>query len=236
MALTECKECGTQFSTQANACPKCGAKKPANKKSGCLLLIVGFLSIGFLAQVLAPSSLSKQSVQSSGVTNGMLADSVLEKRGKADSIKQTGQDDNGLLVEWQYPDETYLMARRLQDGIEAYRVIKITQQSSQAQVKPAQKDETGRSSACDISDPEKTYHKLQEMVKYDRAAEEPVFITIKPEFWPILKDDPSQRRQLMQGIVNIDGCLVGRSRNLYLFDPNSNMIGRASSSNGIQMM
>lgn len=63
---------------------------------------------------------------SAAVTIGTLADSVLARRGKAASVKQVGRDDNGLLVEWQYPDETYLMARRLQGGIEAYRVIKIT--------------------------------------------------------------------------------------------------------------
>jgi hypothetical protein len=49
----------------------------------------------------------------------------LEKRGKAISVKQVGRDENGLLAEWQYPDATYLMGRRLQGGIEAYRVIKI---------------------------------------------------------------------------------------------------------------
>ncbi|MFH0727989.1 MAG: hypothetical protein V2B19_16805 [Pseudomonadota bacterium] len=61
------------------------------------------------------------------VTMGMIADTVLERRGKAISVKQIGSDEKGLLVEWQYPDATYLMGRRLQGGIEAYRVIKITQ-------------------------------------------------------------------------------------------------------------
>ncbi|MBL8497662.1 hypothetical protein ABF87_13130 [Nitrosomonas sp. JL21] len=62
------------------------------------------------------------------VTIGTLADTVLERRGKAISVKQAGRDENGLLVEWQYQDATYLMGRRLQGGIEAYRVIKITPQ------------------------------------------------------------------------------------------------------------
>ncbi len=62
------------------------------------------------------------------VTIGMIADTVLERRGKAISVNQVGSDENGLLVEWQYPDATYLMGRRLQGGIEAYQVIKITQQ------------------------------------------------------------------------------------------------------------
>ena len=74
------------------------------------------------------SSQSSRSISNAGqpVTMGMLADTVLERRGKAISVKQVGRDENGLLVEWQYPDATYLMGRRLQGTIEAYRVIKIT--------------------------------------------------------------------------------------------------------------
>lgn len=72
----------------------------------------------------SPSSKSETKTKQT-VTIGMLADTVLERRGKAISVKQIGRDENGLLAEWQYPDATYLMGRRLQGGIEAYRVIKI---------------------------------------------------------------------------------------------------------------
>jgi len=64
------------------------------------------------------------------VTIGTLADTVLERRGKAIAVKPIGRDENGLLVEWEYPDMTYLMGRRAQGGIEAYRVIKITPRKS----------------------------------------------------------------------------------------------------------
>ena len=60
------------------------------------------------------------------VSLGTLADLVLELRGKAISSQQVGSDEYGLLVEWEYPDVTYLMGRRVQDGVDAYRVIKIT--------------------------------------------------------------------------------------------------------------
>ncbi|MBU4288498.1 MAG: hypothetical protein KKI12_10055, partial [Proteobacteria bacterium] len=83
------------------------------------------------AKLEKPATSSSQSSKSVAngrqlVTMGMLADTVLERRGKAISVKQVGRDENGLLVEWQYPDATYLMGRRLQGAIEAYRVIKIT--------------------------------------------------------------------------------------------------------------
>jgi hypothetical protein len=57
---------------------------------------------------------------------GTPADTVLELHGKAISSRQVGRDENGQLVEWEYPDVTYLMGRRMQNGIEAYSVIKIT--------------------------------------------------------------------------------------------------------------
>ena len=60
------------------------------------------------------------------VVVGTLGDAVLEWRGKGLSSRQVGRDEHGLLVEWEYPDATYLMGRRLQGGIDAYRVIKIT--------------------------------------------------------------------------------------------------------------
>jgi hypothetical protein len=57
---------------------------------------------------------------------GTPADSVLEWRGKPLAISQVGTDDDGLLVEWQYSDQTYLMGRRSVGGVEVYRVIKVT--------------------------------------------------------------------------------------------------------------
>jgi hypothetical protein len=64
--------------------------------------------------------------QATSVTIGTLADMVLALRGKSISTRQVGRDEYGLLVEWEYPDAIYLMGRRVQGGIEAYRVIKIT--------------------------------------------------------------------------------------------------------------
>jgi hypothetical protein len=69
---------------------------------------------------------STAATKSLGVKIGTPADTVLELRGKGISSRQVGRDENGLLVEWEYPDVTYLMGRRVQNGIEAYRVIKIT--------------------------------------------------------------------------------------------------------------
>ena len=44
MAMTTCKECGKQVSTEAKACPHCGAAAPARKKAkggiGKWLLVV----------------------------------------------------------------------------------------------------------------------------------------------------------------------------------------------------
>ena len=69
---------------------------------------------------------STPSSKATSVAIGTLADTVLDLRGKAISTRQVGRDEHGLLVEWEYPDAIYLMGRRVQGGIEAYRAIKIT--------------------------------------------------------------------------------------------------------------
>lgn len=57
MALTNCKECGHQVSTTAQACPKCGAKVPKGMSLGKKLLY-GFLGLVAVRAVigLAPSA------------------------------------------------------------------------------------------------------------------------------------------------------------------------------------
>ena len=64
--------------------------------------------------------------QKSVVVLGMSADEVLAKKGKASTVTKIGSDQNGLIVEWQYQDAIYLLARREKSGVEAYRIIKIT--------------------------------------------------------------------------------------------------------------
>lgn len=44
MALKDCKECGKPVSTQAKACPNCGAKPPQQTKE----LIVGIVAVAFI--------------------------------------------------------------------------------------------------------------------------------------------------------------------------------------------
>lgn len=51
MAMTKCKECGSEISTKAEACPKCGAK--VTKSSGCATAIIGFIGLIALFSVLS---------------------------------------------------------------------------------------------------------------------------------------------------------------------------------------
>jgi len=63
MAMTTCKECGKQVSTEAKACPHCGAVAPAKKKAkggiGKWLLIV--FAIGVVVAVLPKQDKAKAS-------------------------------------------------------------------------------------------------------------------------------------------------------------------------------
>lgn len=68
--------------------------------------------------------------QSRKIQEGTPANSVVAwrgeaRQGKASATRQVGTDGNGLLVEWRYSDVTYVMARRVKDGVEVYRVIHI---------------------------------------------------------------------------------------------------------------
>lgn len=58
MALVNCKECGKQVSTEAVACPSCGAKTP--KKTG----ILGWFALAFFTILVAQCSLSSNNTQS----------------------------------------------------------------------------------------------------------------------------------------------------------------------------
>jgi len=50
MSLIECRECGTEVSSKAAACPKCGApvKKSSSNGLGCFLIIIFSAVIVFL--------------------------------------------------------------------------------------------------------------------------------------------------------------------------------------------
>lgn len=70
MALTTCRECGKQVSTDAKTCPHCGTSAPTKKKArggiGKWLLIV--FAIGLVAMVLpkkdkATTATAKPAVQ-----------------------------------------------------------------------------------------------------------------------------------------------------------------------------
>lgn len=54
MALIKCKECGTEVSSKAESCPKCGAKVKA-KGMGCGTLIALVFFIGIIALAHSPS-------------------------------------------------------------------------------------------------------------------------------------------------------------------------------------
>lgn len=57
MALTKCPDCGTEISTEAPTCPKCGRpntppkKKPSALRTGCGLLVLGILVFGVIAAI-----------------------------------------------------------------------------------------------------------------------------------------------------------------------------------------
>lgn len=47
MALGKCRECGKEVSTEAKACPHCGATKPVKQTSTFTWIVAGFFAICF---------------------------------------------------------------------------------------------------------------------------------------------------------------------------------------------
>ena len=90
MAMTTCKECGKQVSTEAKTCPHCGAAAPAKKKAkggvGKWLLIV--FAIGVVAAVLP----KKDKVAASSTTPKVEALQPKEKKAKAEVVAAPNTD------------------------------------------------------------------------------------------------------------------------------------------------
>lgn len=79
MALINCKECGEQVSSKADACPKCGSPVSLRKKgpSGCMMLVIITLSV--LALIVVLINLNSGSTHSNN-------DAAVEKG--SDSVKR----------------------------------------------------------------------------------------------------------------------------------------------------
>lgn len=68
MALVKCKECGSEVSTKAKACPKCGAKAP-KKTSLFTWLVTGFVAAAMIGAFTSdPASTSNSSASTSSGT------------------------------------------------------------------------------------------------------------------------------------------------------------------------
>lgn len=79
MALTKCKECGAEISTEASRCPKCGYKSPFSGCTGCFLAMVAafvLLAGGCIFLTLVGSFLPK----SARTSTPMVTPSDFEKR------------------------------------------------------------------------------------------------------------------------------------------------------------
>ncbi|SFN06897.1 hypothetical protein [Dokdonella immobilis] len=90
--------------------------------------------------------------------------------------------------------------------------------------------------ACSRGDPEKTYAMLQQSFVYDRNSTEPVFVHARRDTWVVLRSNDEMRRKMIEAIVNTDACLADKPRSIYVLDPDSNMIGKATPEGGIEIM
>lgn len=52
MSTTPCKDCGTQVSTRAEACPSCGRQRPGGGVSGSVVMATVIIGLAIVAFIL----------------------------------------------------------------------------------------------------------------------------------------------------------------------------------------
>lgn len=98
MALIKCEECGKEVSTEAEACPHCGAKIASKSSMGCGSIVGIVLLVGFLALIFGGGNSSNNSGSgstSSPTTAGVRDDSknFISIFGEPDRIESTEYDN-----------------------------------------------------------------------------------------------------------------------------------------------
>lgn len=91
MALTTCKDCKKEFSTDAKKCPHCGAKKPSKKFGPSIKSVLGFFALLFLlSKILNPEpSIPSAPPAQPSAADAEEADAAIHRRG---AVKQSLHD------------------------------------------------------------------------------------------------------------------------------------------------
>ena len=95
MALIKCKECGTEVSSKADACPKCGVK--LKHKTGCFTILLALILIP-VALAVVGSALSPRSTSTSAARS-TASDSPRQPSPR--ELKEAIRDQIKLDWEWQ---------------------------------------------------------------------------------------------------------------------------------------
>ncbi len=95
MALVNCKECGHEISKNAEVCPNCGAKVKKSSLGGCLLLVVlGFIIIGYIGSTSIPDTTSTPSTTASDSSSSVKSSPAPSPKPKVESQL--------LLLDWSW--------------------------------------------------------------------------------------------------------------------------------------
>lgn len=121
MAIIKCRECGSEVSSKAQSCPKCGVSKPKGSRSTLTVLgiVFGFVAIGMIienskerAQPIAshaaqtnattPTANSTNQQDSPAVDPAWEYSSEQDKMGKGEIITATSRSKNAISFEFPY--------------------------------------------------------------------------------------------------------------------------------------
>lgn len=91
MALQKCKECGNEVSSDAKACPKCGAKV---KKKFSIIKAIGFFVVAFIVIIIVAVPNRSSSSKGSGSAATLSATDVEMKQGQSGLVVVAGKVAN----------------------------------------------------------------------------------------------------------------------------------------------
>lgn len=67
MAIKQCRECGSEVSSEAKVCPKCGISKPIKKTSLIVKILLGIFGISILGNIIGGFGENSASTKSDAV-------------------------------------------------------------------------------------------------------------------------------------------------------------------------
>ena len=89
-------------------------------------------------------------------------------------------------------------------------------------------------SACAAADAKQLDQNLRVMSKWDESDAELISVTVRREYWELMKDDQEKQDEFVRAVANTDVCVTGRARYIEVFGADGRALGYASPESGVK--